>query len=88
MLVFDGLGKVLPEVVKESPNLQEFTIAFWFNWTGGWFVFTMEVMPVTSPEDCETVQLYSDDDESFFVLYRIEDGTSSEVVSNGIQGRI
>lgn len=88
MLVFDELGKVLPEVVKESPNLQEFTIAFWFNWTGGWFVFTMEVMPVTSPEDCETVQLYSDDDESFFVLYRIEDGTSSEVVSNGIQGRI
>ena len=88
MLVFDGLGKVLPEVVKESPNLQEFTIAFWFNWTGGWLVFTMEVMPVTCPEDCETVQLYSDDDESFFVLYRIEDGTSSEVVSNGFQGRI
>ena len=88
MLVFDGLGEYLPEVVKESPNLQEFTIAFWFNWTGGWVAFTVEVMPITSPESCETVQLYIDDDENFFVLYRTEDGTSSEVVSNGFQRRI
>ena len=47
----------MPEIVKNSRNTGELTVALYFKFTRGAAIFTLTALPKES-EPCETIQLY------------------------------